>query len=151
LNLRWPTLAVLVLCAVPARADEHVEVTVVAIVASARNADVHPKLRDVAREIRAVHPELTGYRLARQTHRSIAVGTRATFPLIDDQEVTVTVRKSCDKDGKVELSIKPPLVGEITYTTCCRKYFPIMTRYQTKDRDRLILAVMVAPCKGKKK
>jgi hypothetical protein len=141
----------LLLAAVPARAEETVEVTVVAIVATERNTEVNPKLREVAHKIRKSYPKLTGCRLGRTTCRTLTVGTRETFPLIDDQEAAVTVVKSCGKDGKVELTIKPPLVGEFTYTTCCEKYFPIMTRYQTKDKDCLFIAVMVAPCKGKKK
>jgi hypothetical protein len=41
-------------------------------------------------------------------------------------------------------------VGEITYSTICGKCFPIVTRFQTKDRERLIVAVMVRPCNGAK-
>jgi hypothetical protein len=79
------------------------------------------------------------------------VGTKETFSLIDCKEAAVTVRHGCDKNGRVELTVKAPCVGEITYITCCKKYFPIMTRYQTKDKDRLIIAVMVQPCKGGRK
>ena len=53
------------------------------------------------------------------------------------------------RDGKK--GIPPPLVGEITYMTICGKFFPIVTRYQTKDKDRLIIAVMVKPCNGEKR
>jgi hypothetical protein len=145
------TLAVATFSALPARAEESVEVTVVAIVASERSTDIHPKLKTVAREVQKVDPKLTGFRLARATRRRVAVGVKESFPLIDCKDAAVTVRKSCGKDGRVELTVKPPLVGEITYTTCCEKYFPIVTRYQTEDKDRLIVAIMVEPCKNKKK
>jgi hypothetical protein len=143
-------LALLLAASRPARADETVEVTVAAIVATERNADIHPKLRAVAREIQKVEPKLTGYRLGRTTCKHLTVGVQETFRLIERQDMDVTIRKSCGKDGKVELTVKPPLAGDITYTTCCKKYFLILTRYQTKDHDRLILAVMVQPCRAKK-
>ena len=49
--------------------------------------------------------------------------------------------------NRVRLAVKAPLAGEITYTTCCSKFFPIMTRYLTKDNERLIIAIMVKPKK----
>jgi len=45
------------------------------------------------------------------------------------------------------MTIKPPTLGEITYSTTCEKFFPIVTRYVTKDKERLIIAIMVEPCK----
>jgi hypothetical protein len=34
------------------------------------------------------------------------------------------------------------------YTSACGKFFPIVTRYQTKERERLIIAIMVRCCKN---
>ena len=31
----------------------------------------------------------------------------------------------------------------IVYDSTCNKYFPIVTRYQTNNNDRLIIAIMV--------
>ena len=53
-----------------------------------------------------------------------------------------------DKDGRFQMKITPPRMGDITYTTAaCGKFFPIMTRYLTKDNERLIVAVMVKAAK----
>jgi hypothetical protein len=41
------------------------------------------------------------------------------------------------------------MMGEVEYTTCCGKFFPIITRYQTKDKERLIIAIRVQPCNKK--
>ena len=74
-----------------------------------------------------------------------------SFDLVADQQATVTVLKTADKDNRVQLKISLPTVAEITYTTTCGKFFPIVTRYQTKDRERLIIAIMVSPRhRGKK-
>ena len=49
---------------------------------------------------------------------------------------------------RVSLSILAPSMGEIEYQTVCGKFLPIVTRYQTKSKERLILAVRVQPCRG---
>ena len=65
------------------------------------------------------------------------------------QERKVTMHKLADefeavvgkKDAqKIRMTVKPPMVGQITYTTCCEKFFPIVTRHVTKEKDRLITA-----------
>ena len=129
-----------------ARAEEKVKVTVVAILATGRNQTVDPKLKCVADEVQKLDPKLTGFSLAKNTSKSLPVGTAADFPLVDKQKASVTVQHGPDKDNRVGLVVKPPGLGEIAYTTCCGKYFPIVTRYQTKDKDRLIIAIMVKPC-----
>ena len=57
------------------------------------------------------------------------------------------MRHGADSKNRVGLTMKAPLQGEIQYTTCCGKFFPIVTRYQTKDKEVLILAIRVQPCK----
>ena len=47
------------------------------------------------------------------------------------------------------MKIEPPLLGEITYETCCGKFLPVITRYRTKDNQLLIIAVRVQMCEGK--
>jgi hypothetical protein len=64
------------------------------------------------------------------------------FPLVEDASADITVLQ--DDKQRVRLAVKAPLVGEITYQTCYDKFFPIVTRYlTTKDRERLIVAIMV--------
>jgi hypothetical protein len=41
-------------------------------------------------------------------------------------------------------------MGEITYSTPCGKFLPIMTEYVTKNGQVMILAVRVQPCSGGK-
>jgi hypothetical protein len=122
-----------------------VRVTVVAILASDQHDEIDPKLASVAREVRKWDETLKGFRIDRTTSRDVAIGSTDTFPLVEDAKLTLTIRRRED-DGRICLSIKPPLVGEITYTCKCGKFFPVVTRYLTRDRQRLIVAVMVKPC-----
>lgn len=133
----------------PVRGEE-IKVTVLAVLATDRNTTVDPRVKCIAEEVRKLEPTLTGYRLARTTCKPLGVGRKESFPLVDDETATVSLHHGPDKDHWVGLTVKPPLVGEITYVTICGKFFPIVTRYQTRDRERLILAVMVRPCPKKK-
>ena len=81
-----------------------------------------------------VNPKLTSFRLAKMTCKSIKIGGRDTFDLVDDQVAVVTI-ESKDADGRVQLRVAPPLLGEITYSTTCGKFLPIVTRYETKTRN----------------
>ena len=76
------------------------------------------------------------------------MGRRRSFKLVEDQFVEVTVKHKSKGGDKVCLVVKPPMVGEIKYSTTCGKFFPIVTRYQTKSQERLIIAIMVPPCPG---
>ena len=135
----------------PAAAEEKVKVTVVAILATTRDQIVDPKLECIAREVQKSEPRLTGFHLARTTQMSLAVGSSDKFPLVDKEVAEVTVEHGADKENRVSLKVKPSRCGEIVYTSTCGKFFPIVTRYRTKDKDRLIVAIMVKPCKGDKK
>jgi hypothetical protein len=132
------------------RAEDR-QITVVAILATDKNTQVDPRVKSIAEEVQKVEPGLTGFRVARTTSKAIAVGARETFALVDNEVLAVVIQqaggKEKEKDDRVRLAVKAPLAGEITYTTCCSKFFPIMTRYLTKDNDRLIIAIM---CKPKK-
>lgn len=141
--------------ATPVHAED-VKVTVVAVLATSRTDTVDPKLKGIADEVRKIDPVLTGFRIARTTSKSLTIGKRETFPLVEDTEATVLIQqqmgtgkkdKDKDKEERYRLAVKAPMVGEITYTTCCTKFFPIMTRYQNRDGDRLIIAIMVEPAK----
>jgi hypothetical protein len=134
-----------------ARAQEKVKVTVLTILATDRDKIVDAKLECVAREVQKLEPKLTGFRLdlKHSSCQSLEAGSKVNFPLVDDQVATVVVQHGADKDNRVSLKVKPPQIGEIFYTCCCGKFFPIVTRYQTKNKDRLIIAIMVKPCHKK--
>ena len=55
-----------------------------------------------------------------------------------------------DKADRYCLQVKAPTLASVTYKCAPAKYFPIVTGYETKNGERLIIAVMVdAPGKGK--
>jgi hypothetical protein len=70
------------------------------------------------------------------------------FELVDGKTVTVVVKQSADKENRVGVAVTAPDQGEIVYRTVCGKFLPIVSRYQTKAGERLILAVRVQPCNG---
>lgn len=151
-KLRWSLAVLLIgwaaLFATPRAAAQDRTVTVIAILASDKSTRVDEKLKSIAEEVQKVEPSLTGFRIAHQSSKALAVGKRETFSLVDREEAAVLLQEVCPKDeNRYRLAVKAPMVGEITYSCCCGKFFPIMTRYQTKDGERLILAVMVKPCK----
>ncbi|MBL8799364.1 MAG: hypothetical protein JNM56_36110 [Planctomycetia bacterium] len=137
-----------VLLAAPRAAAQDRSVTVIAILATDKNNRVDDKLKSIADEVKKVEPTLTGFRIAHQSSKALNVGQREVFALVDREEASVTLVEVCPKDdNRYRLTVKAPMVGEITYSCCCSKFFPILTRYQTKNGERLILAVMVKPSK----
>ena len=95
-----------------------------------------------------LNPNLKSFKLKTMTCKSLQPGEKETFPLIDDKTADVIVKHGADKNNKVGLAIIPPDQGEIVYRTVCGKFLPIVTRCQTKCKNRLILAVRVQPCQG---
>jgi hypothetical protein len=134
-------------CAEPE--EGKVSVTVVSILASTKDDKIDEKLNDIAREVRKKMPELTGFRLATTTCRNVTLGNKEKFPAIDNQEVSVEAKNSTDKAGRFSLQVKAPPLSSLTYTCAGSKYFPIVTGYETKDGERLIVAVMVETPKSK--
>jgi hypothetical protein len=126
-----------------------IKVTVVVILASDRPGEVDPRLKCIADEVRKKDPSLQSFHLASMTCRSLAANEEAAFKLVEDQSAQVVVHHGADGENRVSLAVTPPRQGEIVYRTVCGKFLPIVTRYQTKNRDRLILAVRVQPCTGK--
>jgi hypothetical protein len=127
--------------------EEEVDVSVVVILATDRNTTVDEELTCIAKEVQKKHPKLTGFHLEKVICESLPVGKKHTFKLVDEEAATVLIRHGANKQNRVGLTVKAPDQGEITYTTCCGKFFPIVTRYSTKDKERLILAIRVQPCK----
>ncbi len=146
-------LTLLVLLATPCllRAGEPaIKVSVVAILASEIGNKIDPQLQSIAEEVqRRVDPKLTSFRMAKMSCKPIKIGNRDTFDLVNDQVAVISV-ESKDDEGRVQLRVAPPLLGEITYLTTCGKFLPIVTRFKTKKNELLILAVRVQPCPGKK-
>ena len=130
-----------------------VRVSVVAILASETCTEIDWRLQCIAKEVQKVHPQLKlkGFRLAKMTCKAVPVRGSETFELAVDQTAAITVLRPANKENKVQLKITPPTLGEITYTVTCGKFLPIITNYQTKNGEWLILAVRVQPCQGKKK
>lgn len=120
--------------------------TIITVMATDKSADVDPKLKDLAREVRNREPTLTGYRLGKTGHRDINVGQKEAIRLFDDKDYSTDVKLLAKNDSRkrVTIEIKPPLVGAISYETCYDKFFPIVTR-AVVDGERLIIAIMVKP------
>jgi hypothetical protein len=131
------------------RAGEHARVSVVVILASESRTKVDSKLESVAREVRKLYPRLTGFRLEKISSKSLTAGKPERFDLVAGQTATVTLEHTADAAGRIQLRVRPPLLGEITYNTACGKFLPIVTPFRTKDREVLILAVCAQTCRGK--
>lgn len=142
--------ALVAVAAGPDKPADEVNVSVVAILATDKNADVDPKLKCLAEEMKKVDPKWTGFRIETMTCQPIKVGAKEEFKLVDGQTVTVTADRCAGKDKPVCLKVTPPTLGEITYKTCCGKFFPMVTGYKNKKGELLIVAVRVQTCKGPK-
>jgi hypothetical protein len=130
-------------------APRKVKVTLLVILASEKGDTVDERLTCIAEQVRKKDPRLKSFRMGAMMCASLSVDQKKTFPLVEDAKAHVVVRRPADKQNKVELEITPPRGGEIGYQTVCGKFLPVVTRYETRDRECLILAVRVEPCKGK--
>jgi hypothetical protein len=128
-------------------AEEKVDVTLIVVVATTKNNRIEPKVECIAKAVQKLDPSLTGFRLATTTRETMIVGTRKKFPLVEDQVAIVETKRCTEEPKRVCLSVKAPRMGSITYTSCCGKFFPLLTGYETKGKDRIIIAVMVESCK----
>jgi len=121
-----------------------IRVTVIAILASDQHKNIDKEISEIAAEVRKKEPGLTGFKIERTSSKSLRIGQREGFALVEDAEVSVLLKE--EENHRVSITIKPPTVGDISYSCCCGKYLPVVTRYVTKDNCRLIIAVMVKPC-----
>jgi hypothetical protein len=147
--LRWGAVLALALVAGVAQGQE-VRICVITILATERDKKVDPKLECIAKEVQRDNPTLTGFHLKDISCKSLAVGAKEEFKLIDDEVATVHVKQAADRDNRVVVSVRPPRMKEITYRTACGKFLPIMTKYRTKDGDVLLIGVQLKPCHGDK-
>jgi hypothetical protein len=152
-TLRWAALiAAIMICAAGAvRADDgKIKVTVVAILGSEKHTHICNELKDIAPELQKKNPKLTGFTLERSTCKSMKIGEKDSFHLVDKEFAEVKLKVKDDTTNRVSLTIKPPTWSEMDYTTCCGKFFPVYTGYMTKEKDELlIIAIMVKPCTKK--
>jgi hypothetical protein len=125
-----------------------IKVTLVVILAKEDGNAIDPRLKEIAAEVRKRSPGLKSFQLKTMTCKSIPPGEKTKFPAVDDQTTQLVVRHGADPDNRVELAVTAPGQGEIVYETVCGKFLPIVTRHQTKSKERLILAIRVQPCNG---
>ena len=131
-----------------ADADEgKVRVTVVSILATSKNNTVDDRLKEIAREVRKKMPELTGFGIATTSRLTMTLGTKETFAAVEENEVTIEAKICKENADRYCLQINAPTLALLKYTCVSGKYFPIVTGYETRNGDRLIIAVMVE--KGK--
>jgi hypothetical protein len=126
---------------------DEVQVTVVSILATTENNNVDKKLTELAKKVKERRPELKGFKIDTQCCESISVNCAKEFSFVEKQKAIVTVRQAADERNQVRLKVELPCIGKVCYTTCCGKYFPMMTCYKTAKGECLIIAVMVKPCK----
>jgi hypothetical protein len=144
------TLLAALLCAACPADDKPVSVTVVIVLATDQNEKVHPKLKELAAEVRKRDPKLTGFRLVATESKSIPVGGSATISLTDKQTMKVSVNRAKDEDGRITLTLNPPGMDAVNYGCACDKFFPVVTPHRTKKGEQLLVAVMAKPCTKKK-
>jgi hypothetical protein len=155
LFVTWRVLTVAVVLAIlacgpaPQQAAKNVKVTLVVILASDRDNQIDPKLEQIASEVRKRKPELTSFRIASCTCESLPVNKPTTFPIPANETVQITIIHGADTQDRVKLAVQPPCQREIVYRTVCGKFLPLVTRCETKQKERLILAIRVQPCLGK--
>jgi hypothetical protein len=104
--------------------------------------------------VRKTHPELTGFHVGPSKLVTIPLGGSEKVTLVDGQEAAIAVKrcKECPDRLCVEVTSKA-LVGEMTYTSVCGKYFPLVTNYKTKDKGEqliILFKVETGADKGKK-
>jgi hypothetical protein len=133
----------------PAKTPRKARVSVLIILASEKDDKIDPKLSCIAREVRRTHPKLKGFRMDKLSWRSLKIGQCEKFDLGEGQKACVTVERAADKMERVRLKVGPPAMGQITYSTPCGKFLPIVTPFRTKKGDVVLIAVRVQPCRTK--
>lgn len=128
---------------------DDVRLSIVVILANEKDDKVCPRLVEIARAVQRTHPKLTGFRIVRTDCVPVDVGKEEQFKLVEGQVVKVVVVRAADETNKVSLKVQVPKLGEVSYTTCCGKFFPLVSEYRTKDQEQLIVAIRVQPCKEK--
>jgi hypothetical protein len=126
-----------------------VSISVLIIYASETDTKIDGKLACIAREARKTYPKFKGFQMGEMRRKSLKVGKAHKFDLVEGQKVCVTVERAADKMDRVQLKVGPPAMGQITYSTPCGKFFPILTPIVTKKGEAVMIAIRVQPCSGK--
>src|SRR5205807_2219635 len=126
----------LVLACGKGRAAKKVRVSIVIILASETDNRVDKKLKCIAQEVRKLHPSFKGFRLEKLACKSLQVGKADTFALVEGKTTSITVQKAADAMDRIQLTVGPPMMGEITYSTPCGKFLPIVTPILTKKGEK---------------
>jgi hypothetical protein len=135
--------------ACPCRGEKDpVKVTLVVILASEEGNTIDPRLKAIAEEVQKLHPQLKSFKLKQMESKSLKPDVKTSFATVDDKNADMVIKHGADKDNRVGLAVTAPSMGEIEYQSACGKFLPIVTRYQTKSKELLILAIRVQPCKG---
>lgn len=140
-------LVAFVPCPAPGEKDP-VKVTLVVILAKEDGNKIDPRLKAIADEVRKLHPQFKSFELKHMETKSFKPGEKVSLPAVEKKNVEMIVKRGADKENRVELWVTAPSLGEIEYQTVCGKFLPIVTRYNTKNQERLILAIRVQPCRG---
>jgi hypothetical protein len=150
---RFAIFAVLTLAglaSVQACPDEtkKIKITLVVILASEDEGTIDPRLKTIAAEVQKLNPKLKSFCLKTMQSKSVKPNEKVLWPLVEEKEAVMTVKQVADGENLIRLTVTAPSMGEIEYQTVCGKFLPIVTRFHTKDRARLILAIRVQPCRG---
>jgi hypothetical protein len=146
-------LAVLPILALPCTdqpKDGKIKVTVLVILASENGNKVDKQIKGIAEEVQKLNPNFTNFKFEAYECQSLSRDEKGTFKMLDKKSVMVVIKQAADAENRVVLAITPPDQSEIEYRSACGKFLPIITRYQTKGKERLILAVRVQPCNSGK-
>ena len=149
-----PLLCVLVSCwsfaaACPCQGEKDpIKITLVVILASEEGDKIDPRLKAIAGEVQKLHPNLKSFKLEFMQDKSLKPGEKVSLPAVEKKMVDLVIKHGADTDNRVGLAVTAPSMGEIEYQTVCGKFLPIVTRYKTKSKECLILAIRVQPCRG---
>jgi hypothetical protein len=117
----------------------------VAIFASKEHNRIDPRLRELAAELRKKFPDWKGFEVSHQSRAQLKRHHPTTLKLGND--LTASIRwDGFDADGRTVLTVKLPTLDEFTYSCCCTKFLPVVTRHQTPEGKFLIVAINVQPC-----
>ncbi len=119
--------------------ETKVKVTLVVILASKNPPFINPKLTEIARQVRKKLPHLKRFEMESISCEEVPLNTTKTFTIIEDQKVRIHVTQN----GKNHIRVKvcPPAQKPFVYRTDCLKFLPVVTRYRTAKKERLILAI----------
>jgi hypothetical protein len=127
-----------------------VKVTVVVVLASEKGDKIDKNLKMLATEVQKTHPHLKSFSCKTQMIRSLKPDEKTSLGCVDAEIVEMIVKHGADKDNRVSLHVKPPMMSAVEYQSVCGKYLPIVTPYKTKKNgDTLILAIKLEPCQKK--